>query len=51
MPTMRSITLPKTNVKKGENILVAYNYNQLRRTFPNSGDYAKLPPTKLAQAT
>lgn len=39
--------LAEINVKKNENILAAYNYNQLRRTFPNS-EYAKISAYKAA---
>jgi outer membrane protein assembly factor BamD len=39
--------LAEINSKKGEHILAAYNYNQLRRTFPNS-DYAKISAYKAA---
>lgn len=39
--------LAEINVKKNENILAAYNYNQLRRTFPNS-EYAKIAAYKAA---
>jgi outer membrane protein assembly factor BamD len=39
--------LAEINVKKNENILAAYNYNQLRRTFPNS-EFAKISAYKAA---
>lgn len=39
--------LAEINVKKNENILAAYNYNQLRRTFPNS-EFAKIAAYKAA---
>ena len=42
--------LAEINVKKGENILAAYNYNQLRRTFPNS-EYAKIAAYKAAMSS
>jgi len=41
--------LAEINVKKNENILAAYNYNQLRRTFPNS-EYAKISAYKAAMS-
>ncbi len=41
--------LAEINVKKNENILAAYNYNQLRRTFPNS-EYAKSAAYKAAMS-
>jgi outer membrane protein assembly factor BamD len=41
--------LAEINVKKNENILAAYNYNQLRRTFPNS-EFAKISAYKAAMA-
>ncbi len=42
--------LAEINVKKNENILAAYNYNQLRRTFPNS-EYAKISAYKAAMSS
>jgi outer membrane protein assembly factor BamD len=39
--------LAEINTKKSEFILAAYNYNQLRRTFPNS-EYAKTAAYKAA---
>lgn len=39
--------LAEINVAKNEHILAAYNYNQLRRTFPNS-EYAKISAYKAA---
>lgn len=39
--------LAEINYKKGEYILAAYNYNALRRTFPNS-EYAKISAYKAA---
>ncbi|MCS6807759.1 MAG: outer membrane protein assembly factor BamD [Bacteroidota bacterium] len=41
--------LAEINVKKNEHILAAYNYNQLRRTFPNS-EYAKIAAYKAAMS-
>ncbi|TAE22526.1 MAG: outer membrane protein assembly factor BamD [Candidatus Kapaibacterium sp.] len=41
--------LAEINVKKNENILAAYNYNQLRRTFPNS-EFAKISTYKAAMS-
>jgi outer membrane protein assembly factor BamD len=41
--------LAEINFGKGEYILAAYNYNQLRRTFPNS-EYAKQSAYKAALA-
>ena len=42
--------LAEINVKKSEYILAAYNYNQLRRTFPNS-EFAKISAFKAATST
>lgn len=42
--------LAEINVKKNENILAAYNYNQLRRTFPNS-EFAKISAYKAAMSS
>jgi outer membrane protein assembly factor BamD len=39
--------LAEINFAKGEYILAAYNYNQVRRTFPNS-EYAKISMYKAA---
>lgn len=39
--------LAEINTKKGEYVLAAYNYNTLRRTFPNS-EYAKISAYKAA---
>ncbi len=41
--------LAEINFKKNEFILAAYNYNTLRRTFPNS-EYAKISAYKAALA-